>query len=140
MLDWRAWVALILFGAVLLVALISDRFTARVDGPSVVMNSVLLDWDLPGTMPHPDPAGATARLMGVAERLHVDCGEVEVFLTTQPEVVHSTLEDAQAERHYLRYRDKKSPGLSRWEGPNRLLMVEAQDELLLCALDWPMSG
>lgn len=141
MLDWRGWTGIVLLLTAVIGALVLDRVTrSEVNGPSIILMSPLLDWDLPGTLPHPDRAGATARLKEAAERLHFACNGVEVYRTTEPAVVHSTLEDAQAERHYLRYRDKKTPGLSRWEGPNRLLMVESQDELLLCALDWPISG
>lgn len=138
MLSWRAWTGILLL-MVVGVTWWSDR-TTRVGGPSITMNSVLLDWDLPGTLPHPDLWAATARLQEAAKRQQSTCGEIEVYRVTDAALLAATLEGAQAERHYLRFKDRKDLSLSRWEGPNRLLMLEGKGELLLCALDWPMSG
>lgn len=139
--DWRVMSGVLVLLAVIGLVLISGRGTSgESSGSSIIMSSALLEWDLPGTLPHPQHAAATGRLQAVAERRHLSCGPVEVFQTTQPTLLHATLEEVQAQRHYLRFKDNKNNVLSQWEGPNRLLMVEGENELLLCALDWPMSG
>lgn len=87
-MDWRAWIGMIVFAVVLLGFLMtSARSTVHNDGPSIVMNSTLLDFDLPSTLPHPDAAAATNRLQAAAEQQHRACNEIEVYKATDPTVV-----------------------------------------------------
>lgn len=135
--DWRVWTAV---GA-LLVALIAIQFAAHsAAGRSIVMHSGLLDRDLPGTLPRLATAEYSAQLQQVANGQAESCGMVEIYRITDKAALNAALEEAQAEQHYFRYRSKQNPGLSRWEGPNRLLMLESEGQLLICELEWPMSG
>lgn len=137
--GWRGLLVLLSVPLFLLIA--GWRPLGQAGGsPSIVMSSVLLDADLPGTRPHDHPAAATERLRQSARAHGLRCGAVEVYRVTRPGVLHTALEDAQAEQLYLRFKDRVNPALSRWEGLNRLWMVEGRDELLLCLLDAPLEG
>lgn len=135
-MDWRLWIG----AGGLLAAILAMQLHSSSSGPSVVSYSGLLDWDLLGTLPHADQQKALKQLNEEATRQGISCAESEVYQVTNSAQVKAVLDDAQAERHYFRYRNKRHPAISEWEGPNHLLMVETDSELFLCAIVAPLSG
>lgn len=140
--GWRVWLILVAVPTLLVVAGWRPlNKPPGYEGQSIVMHSALLgDWEVPGVVPHPDAAAATARLRAVAAAHQQTCGTAEVYRTVRPDLVGAALEGAQAHGPYLRFKDETRPTLSRWEGPQRLLVVETRNELLLCLLAWPSIG